>query len=1462
MADGEGQVAGRLEVLVEANLRGFARELKRKVETAAGGVNAEVGVEVDDTGLRDKLKAAVEKASAGVKAEVGAEVNERATRNRIRQALSNIASRFGGRDTNIEVSTSLSEESVAGSVAAAEELAEARPVRVPLKAKAGLWLDVLKEKFKAQQAAGTPPIEVPVQPKMPSNRSMRWVLRGGLILGLASLIQPAVGAIEQAIGGLVAMAGAAAPAVGILAGIGPALASGIQAGIGLTTAMGGVGEAIKQVAEQQQQLAAGQKLTKEQMQQLKAVMDDLSPSAQKFVKNVVGLKDRWIEARKVIQEPLFEPLNRHLKPVVNNLLPTLRDGLEGTADVFGGLIDNTASWLETKMFRRDFQTIMTQNNALLADGAGALLDIAKGMTDFMVAAGPFSNRMGDVVESAGEWFRMKMARGRRSGSIEDFLKRAGDEAGRLWRITKNLGSGIASVFRAGSKSGDRLLDSFEDWSKQWSEWAGGEGQARMRRWFNRVEPGFREIGKIVRDTGNALFKWAEDPNIVKMLRQIRTDLGPALNSLLEDLGKNLGPEVIDSITQIVRALDNLSDMHKPLVAVLDALNGVLRVLNRMMEAQPGITSAIAEIVGAFLLLKTIKTVGKGLAGLLGMAGILRKLKKGGGLKGVADDVKKVGDSAKRAGPKVAEGGKKIASGLDDAAKATSRWGKVLRWAGVGARFASRKAGPVGVALTVMDAVQWVKDSKKKYEMEVKALRQSLDKQGRATMSTIKQTRFLLGRSQVVKENQNVLGIDLDKLAVDISRFGRQGDYYKRVMEKIREARLPASTKVGVATFIDSIVKQLDEGGRKTDREARQFKQSIRNLTNVLTGKGAPKAGGGKKSPLPFDVEDLARDGQRSRSIFDQIGRWGRQMGRNLVEAGRQGGKAGKGITDGLRPVPRATRSAGEAARNMNQDFRTAGNGVKQSMNNAANNVSQGVGNMANSVRSKGPQIPAAMRTAMQALVTAVGAARGPASAAAASVAQGVKGSVQNASGGMSSIGSSMMAGLAAGISATGFGPAGPVAAAAAVTLAVAAEVRKRSETHSPSRVMERIGSFISQGLAEGIIGRERDVRRAAARLWKLLEAPEHLWHQVKVRVDEARKKAKEAAEKDPEYRSKWLQVENTQKFIRDLKQQTRRQFDALERIAGRREDVGRRLEKANNRLQNLVSARASFRSQVRGGITEYGSITGVVDANDGWATPQSVIASLGQRLGESRRFARGVKTLLNRGIGRRAYRQLLEAGVEGAGATVDALLESTPRQLRHIKELQNDIAGVGKRLGDESSGELYDAGVKAAKGLVKGLRSRNRELRQVARDTARTLVKELKKRLRIKSPSQVMAGIGHETVAGLDAGMNERQKRLMSNARRMAARLARESTPNLAAPRHGRDDRLDVARLHDSITDRRAALADRVRGRGGDAPLVGELHLHVGDRNDIPEGMREVNRTLRVIRRGGAHAFRAAGTSA
>ena len=69
---------------------------------------------------------------------------------------------------------------------------------------------------------------------------------------------------------------------------------------------------------------------------------------------------------------------------------------------------------------------------------------------------------------------------------------------------------------------------------------------------------------------------------------------------------------------------------------------------------------------------------------------------------------------------------------------------------------------------------------------------------------------------------------------------------------------------------------------------------------------------------------------------------------------------------------------------------------------------------------------------------------------------------------------------------------------------------------------------------------------------------------------------------------------------------------------------------------------------------------------------------------------------------------------------------------------------------------MYDNGINAAKGLVKGLTKQKKTIEKTMMDIAKSMVKAIKKTLGIKSPSRVMARIGDWTADGLVGALRKR----------------------------------------------------------------------------------------------------------
>ncbi|MFG3132883.1 hypothetical protein ACGFZU_34945 [Streptomyces tendae] len=580
----EGMQAGRLEVPVVASLAGFAETLRTQVEAAAEGLAVKVKVKVDDKGLRRRLQKAVDKAAAGVTATIGVRLD----RDRLREEL-----------------------------ATAARAAAQSDVRVPLRpddgeaGRSGGFLGRIRSLLRgAQGEADARPINVPVGFHMPrGRRSLRMLGIGAIV----SLLQPAVALIGQYGAGLTALVSAAAPAVGVLGAIPGLIAAAGTAAISTKVAFSGFGDALKEQLKVQQQLADGHKLTKAQQEQLAESMNKLSSSARKTVTTVSGLAGAWREMKKSVQERFFSRIADDVKPLSNAVLPLLKDALGDNADQMGKLAERGAQFMKSGVFRRDFKSIAATNSTVVGHLTDSLANLGRGTLDFLVASGPFTERVSAAGERMTQWFRASVQAGRETGSLARFLDHAADKAGQLGRTTGSLIKGLGGVGRAAMDTGNALLNGLEGSMKRFERWANsGAGQKAMEQFFSDAAPAFHEINLLFGDLMRGLGRSMKDGGVTDLIRQIRTELVPALGTFFSALGESVGPALISAISNIATAIGNLSEAGSGLGVLLVAFSGLVEVFNTLMGIIPGANTVLATFLGTMLALKVIS----GVAGML------------------------------------------------------------------------------------------------------------------------------------------------------------------------------------------------------------------------------------------------------------------------------------------------------------------------------------------------------------------------------------------------------------------------------------------------------------------------------------------------------------------------------------------------------------------------------------------------------------------------------------------------------------------------------------------------------------------------------------------------------------------------------------------------------------------------------------------------------------------------------
>jgi hypothetical protein len=124
---------------------------------------------------------------------------------------------------------------------------------------------------------------------------------------------------------------------------------------------------------------------------------------------------------------------------------------------------------------------------------------------------------------------------------------------------------------------------------------------------------------------------------------------------------------------------------------------------------------------------------------------------------------------------------------------------------------------------------------------------------------------------------------------------------------------------------------------------------------------------------------------------------------------------------------------------------------------------------------------------------------------------------------------------------------------------------------------------------------------------------------------------------------------------------------------------------------------------------------------------------------KARAFAENLRRLRDMGLNADLFDQLVQAGVEAGGETAQALVDGGSDSIREINGLFAEINEVGAKLGEEVATEYYNNGEVLAGGLLAGLKSKQNEFEQAARDLAEAFNREFKIRVDVAVAKPVAA---------------------------------------------------------------------------------------------------------------------------
>jgi hypothetical protein len=229
----------------------------------------------------------------------------------------------------------------------------------------------------------------------------------------------------------------------------------------------------------------------------------------------------------------------------------------------------------------------------------------------------------------------------------------------------------------------------------------------------------------------------------------------------------------------------------------------------------------------------------------------------------------------------------------------------------------------------------------------------------------------------------------------------------------------------------------------------------------------------------------------------------------------------------------------------------------------------------------------------------------------------------------------------------------------------------------------------------------------------------------------------------------------------------------LIQLAKQRDTIATQLKAAQVKLDDVLKQRTDAAAQIRDGIIGGANIT---TGNSLVNSVSAITLGLQQAALESKRFQVNLGKLKNAGLSTTLLDDIAAAGVEGGAATAAALANATPDEIKKINELQGSIVRSASASGTIVAGAMYDAGVKAAQGLITGLKQQKGAIERAMESIATAIVKALTKKLDIHSPSRVAQRIGVQFMQGMPLGFEAMRAKVTASAASVAGAAARAAS--------------------------------------------------------------------------------------
>jgi len=291
------------------------------------------------------------------------------------------------------------------------------------------------------------------------------------------------------------------------------------------------------------------------------------------------------------------------------------------------------------------------------------------------------------------------------------------------------------------------------------------------------------------------------------------------------------------------------------------------------------------------------------------------------------------------------------------------------------------------------------------------------------------------------------------------------------------------------------------------------------------------------------------------------------------------------------------------------------------------------------------------------------------------------------------------------------------------------------------------------GFRDGIDGNKAQVQASFDMLKKMLtDMKEHSKKEIEdqekrlYKLTHARKKDKQAiAEARAELALARSEFAKSSAAYTELTKKWTDDKNRLGQLATQYDALGVKLKAANQKLADAKKTRDDYNAGIKDQFNNLPTITGETKLQD-------FANDIRKKIEDNKAMLNKMTELRKLGLNDTMYKELMAKGTD-ALPFIDQLLGTGKSGVTQINSLSSQLDSSAAALGNSASKALYQAAVDSAAGLVKGLQNQQKAIEKQMDVIADAMVKAIKKKLGIKSPSREFMAVGKFSSQGLAQGL-------------------------------------------------------------------------------------------------------------